>query len=136
MKTAMYFGRVLSYLICCAFVVSCAHKRPVLALDNHGGISHEGRRVHLHADGSYTETRYTDALGHERRIRGTYLLNAQQTILILSPAHGEPEQLHRTDFKGQQYWVAEHNCDRVKTSAENLFRHVSLRTELPRTPPP
>ena len=69
----------LAFLIC-LLVVSCSHpsatqhrESGILLLDNRGGFSHAGRRIALRADGSYTDTTYTDVIGEEHTTIGTTL---------------------------------------------------------------
>src|SRR5712664_4054975 len=118
----------LSYLLCCALIVGCAsniaapnsqtdnpaQREPaLLLLDNHGGFSHAGRRIALHSAGDYSDTSYTDVVGGDQTIRGTYTLDAHRTNLILLPAHGEAEHLYRVDYGRQQYWVREQERQRI-----------------------
>lgn len=100
-----------------------------MRLDNHGGYSHAGRRVVLRVDGSYIDTRYTDAVGHELTKAGTYSLNSEKTQLVLSPYGGEAEHLHRVDYNGRRYWVHAQNRTRVTESDEDWLRQISLRVD-------
>jgi hypothetical protein len=110
----------------CVLALGCAPTHKVM-LDNRGGISHAGRRIALLANGSYTDTHYTDALGHDRTERGRYTLNAEKTHLVLSPERGEKQNLYRVDYGGQQYWVREGERDGITQSGEFWLRQVSLR---------
>src|SRR5260221_377582 len=109
----MRFIQSLLALVCCGFMVGCAHRvsapssgeRASLVLDNHGGYSHPGRRVALHPDGSYTDTKYTDVIGDERVQRGFYHFNPEKNRFPLSPKRGEMEHLCRVDYDGPPYWV-------------------------------
>jgi hypothetical protein len=101
----------------------------IVILDNHGGFSHEGRRVALQADGSYTDTRYTDVIGDQKTERGTYSFDAEKRRLTLSSSQGKTEALCRVDYGGQRYWVWEQNAQRVVDPANAWFRQVSLRAE-------
>jgi hypothetical protein len=130
-------------LVTCGLVVGCAHRSPqhssagslpsdvsaFVILDNHGGYSHAGRRVALQADGSYTDTNYTDAVGDQKTERGTYAFDPEKRHLTLSPTQGRTETLCRVDYRGQQYWVREHDVQRVADLADAWFRQISLRAE-------
>jgi hypothetical protein len=124
-------------LASCGLVVGCAHRTPPPSrsdgpasaiLDNHGGFSHAGRRVALQADGSYTDTRYTDVVGDQKTERGTYAFDPDKRRLTLSPAQGKAEILCRVDCRGQQYWVRDQDTQRVADPADTWFRQISLRT--------
>ena len=124
----------LFYLSCYMFVAGCTQpgetRKPdsaMMLLDNHGGYSHAGRRITLHSDGSYTDTTYTDVVGAERAKSGRYTLNAERTLLILSPVGGETQNLYRIDFDGEQYWVHEDERGRITQSSEARLRQISLR---------
>jgi hypothetical protein len=101
----------------------------MLLLDNHGGYSHAGRRIALHSDGTFTDTRYTDVVGDERANRGVYTLNDEKTHLTLSPARGEAEHLYRVDCSHQQYWVQEQDRSRITESGQSWLRQISLRVD-------
>jgi hypothetical protein len=130
-------------LVTCGLVVGCAHRTPQpswggrlasdqsasVILDNHGGYSHAGRRVALQADGSYTDTRYTDVVGDQKTQRGTYAFDPEKRRLTLSPTQGKPETLCRVDDRGQHYWVREQDMQRVADATDAWFRQTSLRAE-------
>jgi hypothetical protein len=99
----------------------------VTRLDNRGGFSHEGRRVALRSDGSYTDTRYTDVVGDERTTAGRYTLDLEQRHLTLSPERGNVQHLSRVDYSGQQYWVRADERARITQSREPWLRQISLR---------
>ena len=96
-------------------------------LDNNGGYSHGGRRIALRSDGSYTDTTYTDVVGDEHARIGRYTLNAEKTLLTLTPEHGETQHLYRIDYGGQQYWVREDERVRITQSGEAWLRQISVR---------
>jgi hypothetical protein len=100
-----------------------------VVLDNHGGFSHAGRRVALQADGSYTDTSYTDVIGDQKTKRGTYAFNSEKRHLTLSPTQGKPETLCRIDYRDQWYWVQEQNVQRVTDPGDAWFRHISMKAE-------
>ncbi len=115
-------------LLICALIAGCAHRENgAVLLDNRGGFSHAGRRIPLRADGSYTDTAYTDAVGGERAKRGRYTLNAERTHLVLSSEVGEAQHLYRVDYRGQQYWVRDDDRTRIVQSGEDWLRQISLR---------
>jgi hypothetical protein len=97
-----------------------------MLLDNQGGFTHAGRRIALRADGSYTDTTYTDA-GVEPSKSGRYTLNSERTHLTLSPNGGKIEYLYRVDYGGQQYWVREGDRERITQSGEASLRQTSVR---------
>ena len=127
-------------LLCLVFFIGCAapstpllastvphRESALLLLDNRGGFSHAGRRVALQADGSFTDTTYTDVVGDGKARRGAYTLNAEKTHLVLSPESGDIEHLYRVNYGGEQYWV--HDQDRARTTqaSQSWFRQISLR---------
>lgn len=99
----------------------------VLLLDNRGGFSHAGRRIVLRADGSYTDTTYTDVIGDEHTKRGVYTLNPERTHLLLSPEGSASQELFRVDYSGQQYWVRESDRERITQPSESWLRQISVR---------
>lgn len=123
----------LLYLLCCVLGVGCAYRRVTphhenaVLLDNHGGISHAGRRIVLRSDGSYVDTFYTDVVGNVRAESGRYALNAEGTHLTLSPEPGAVQHLYRVDYRGQRYWVREDERARLIQSSEAWLRQISLR---------
>ena len=105
-----------------------AHRESVvLLLDNHGGYSHAGRRIALLSDGSYTDTAYTDVVGSEHLKTGRYTLNAERSLLTLTPKHGEPQHLYRIEYDGRQYWVHEDERQRITQSSETRLRQTALK---------
>ena len=98
-----------------------------MLLDNRGGFSHAGRRIALRSDGSYTDTAYSDVVGHEHTTTGHYTLNPERTQLILSPQAGEAQELFRVDYGGQQYWVRETDRERIIQRGESWLRQTSVR---------
>jgi hypothetical protein len=128
----------LSYVLCCVLLVECIQPTSVLhaegvllLLDNDGGYSHAGRRVALRPDGSYTDTRYTDVVGHDQVKQGVYTLNDEESHLKLSPPGGVVEQLYRVDFDHHQYWVHEQELHRIAEPNEVRLRQISLRAKVP-----
>jgi hypothetical protein len=118
----------------CLLVAGCSHpsatshrESGVLLLDNRGGFSHAGRRIALRADGSYTDTTYTDVIGDGHTKKGHYTFNSERTHLILSPQSGEAQDLIRVDYGGQQYWVQEADRERITKSSESWLRQISVR---------
>jgi hypothetical protein len=129
----MRIFHTLLYLFCFALVVGCTQQSitphresTALLLDNHGGYSHAGRRIALLLDGSYTDTTYTDVVGDEHAKTGRYTLNAERTLLTLTPTHGEMQHLYRIDYGGQQYWVRDGERERITQSGEAQLRQISL----------
>ena len=121
-------------LLCCVLVFGCSQlsitqhqERTVLVLDNLGGYSYAGHRIMLRANGSYTDTTYTDVVGQEHTKTGNYVLNTEKTHLILSPLGGESQDLFRVDYGGQQYWVREADRERITQPSESGLRQVPLR---------
>ena len=108
---------------------TASHERGSLLLDNHGGYSHAGRRIVLHSDRTFSDTRYTDVVGDERAECGVYTLNDENTHLTLSPARGETEHLYRVDYSHQRYWVQEQDRSRITESGESRLRQISLRVD-------
>jgi hypothetical protein len=118
----------------CFLVVGCAQPETtpqrgssIMMLDNRGGFSHGGRRIALRADGSYTDTTYSDVVGDEHRKTGHYLLNPERTHLVLSPEGGSSQELFRVDYGGQQYWVREADRARITQPRESWLRQTSVR---------
>ena len=98
-----------------------------MVLDNHGGVAHPGRRVVLHPDGTFIETRYTDVRGVDEKVdRGVYNLSPDKTQLRLLPSQGEEERLYRVDYRGQQYWVKAEDRQHIRDAG---LRQVSLRID-------
>jgi hypothetical protein len=130
----------LLLLICFGLMGGCAQRdslplpprddRAVAVLDNHGGYAHAGRRVALHSDGSYTDTRHTDVVGEEKADWGVYDFGSQKTRLTLSPARGPAGQLCRVDYDDQHYWVQERDRQRITESSDTWFRQISLRGDI------
>ncbi len=122
----------LLYLFCCIVLVGCTQrvtshrKTAVLLLDNHGGVTHGGRRIEVRADGSYMDTSYADP-GAETAKNGRSTLNPERTQLVLSPDGGKTERLYRVDYDGQQYWVHEAERERITQAGEASLRQVSVR---------
>jgi len=100
-------------------------------LDNHGGLSHPGRRIVLRMDGTYVETKYSDVVGDASRRWGTYSFDSSQTRLSIQCDCGEHDVLNRVDYKGVHYWVQDKEMVRITNPAETLFRQVSLRSDSP-----
>lgn len=131
----MNLFKTVALLFCLLVIIGCTQpgKPPstrehgVLLLDNRGGFSHPGRRIVLRADGSYTDTSYTDVVGDEQIRKGLYTLNPERTHLILSPQGGAAEELVRVDHDGQQYWVLEANRERITQPRESMLRQRSVR---------
>ena len=98
-----------------------------LLLDNHGGFSHAGRRIALRADGSYTDTTYTDVAGNEHSERGHYTLNPDRTHLVLSPDGDASQELFRVDYGEHQYWVRGADRERIEQPSESWLRQISVR---------
>ena len=84
----------------------------------------------MQADGSYTDTRYTDVIGDQKTERGTCAFDPEKRHLTLSPTQGKAETLFRVDYRGQQYWVREQDMQRVADPADAWFRQISLRAEM------
>ena len=87
-RRAMRLVQPVAFLIC-MLVVGCSHpsatphrESGVLLLDNRGGFSHDGRRIALRADGSYTDTNYTDVIGTEHTKKGRYTFRAKTMLLL------------------------------------------------------
>jgi hypothetical protein len=99
----------------------------MMMLDNRGGFSHAGRRIALRADGSYTDTTYTDVVGDEHTKTGHYVLNSEKTHLVLSPDGGASQELFRVDYGGKQYWVHEADRERITQPSESWLRQISVR---------
>ncbi|MCE9591447.1 MAG: hypothetical protein K8S99_13080 [Planctomycetes bacterium] len=125
----MRVAQSLLCLICCALIVGCTQRseNAGLLLDNHGGISHSGRWIELRADGSYTDTAYTDVPGDQHSATGRYTFNADRTLLTMTPERGETEHLYRIDYRAQQYWVHDDERERITRPGETWLRQVSLR---------
>jgi hypothetical protein len=119
--------RIASLITFVALTLGCAHTSPFLVLDDHGGFSHAGRRVELQSDGSYTDIRYTDVIGDQRKKHGVYTIDEQKALLTLSPVQGEPERLYRMDFGSDRYWVPDRDRDRIKETNEDWLRQISLK---------
>lgn len=134
----MRFLQSTLLLVSFAVMTGCAghgsdlrHESATVTLDNRGGYSYPGRRVVMHPDRSYTDTRYTDVIGDETVLRGIYSFTPDKTQLTLSRSDATAEQLYRVDFRGSQYWVGEEDRDRIRAPDETWFRQISLRGDVP-----
>jgi hypothetical protein len=92
-----------------------------IVLDNGGGYAHEGRQIALQSDGRYWDRRYTDVIGDSRTKYGRYVMNADRTILTLSPRFGQAETLYRVG----KYWVRAE--DRRRIANDPRLQEISLR---------
>jgi hypothetical protein len=134
-RKAMRFVQSMLVLAFCGLMAGCVqHSTPrrqesaSVVLDNHGGFAHPGRRVVLHADGTFTQTRYTDVIGVDEKVnRGAYTFSPDKTQLTLLPSQGEEERLCRVDYRGQQYWVKAEDRQHIRDAS---LRRVSLRVDV------
>lgn len=112
-------------LAACASPVSSRRVAPrdptAIMLDNHGGYAHEGRQIALQSNGRYWDRRYTDVIGDSRMRQGRYAMNADRTVLTLSPRFGRAETLYRVG----EYWVRAE--DRARIVNDRRLQEISLR---------
>ena len=104
-----------------------------MVLDNHAGQGITGRRIILHADGSFVQTLYTDVRGpgNDRELKGSYRFSEdRKQLTLVSPSGGE-QILYRTPHRGKVYWVKSGERVRIEEDSEEgvKLRQASLQTE-------